>query len=212
MKKLLFFLLIILCGACKLFAQDKIYLRDSSIVDVKITEVSDTKIAYKLTANPNGPLYTVSLRRIYKIVYQNGIEQLVAEIPESIVSVIEQTITTEPYKLVFEPTKKNFVRLYFTDIFLHKLSGGYERILNKKYSLEIDGFYKYNTHAYTGNSKWRHSFISFYEGGELRIGGSRHFYVGQTVLSIGPSISYRQQNLSHKTFYADASYFPDIGI
>lgn len=55
-----------------LFAQDMIVLRDGTIVQSKVLEISSSEIKYKKFSNPDGPLYTLKSSEILSINYANG--------------------------------------------------------------------------------------------------------------------------------------------
>ncbi len=58
-------------------AQDVLYKTDNTKLEVKVAEVTETTIKYKVFANPNGPLYTISKNTVALIVYQNGQHEVV---------------------------------------------------------------------------------------------------------------------------------------
>ncbi|MBD3749037.1 MAG: hypothetical protein IE931_06035 [Sphingobacteriales bacterium] len=73
MKKLIYLTLLFLSiGIIQAKAQDKIYKKDGGVLETKVTEVGNTEIKYKVFANLNGPIYTISKSAILKIVYENG--------------------------------------------------------------------------------------------------------------------------------------------
>lgn len=59
-----------------LLAQDKIYLNDKSTVDCKIETIKDEKIKFRLSSNPNGPIYNLSIYKVNLIVFESGAYQL----------------------------------------------------------------------------------------------------------------------------------------
>lgn len=74
LKPYLFFLIfVILVFILKpLKAQDKIYKADSSIIEAKVSEITDTEIKYTKFSNPNGPKYTIQKSSVLQIVFENG--------------------------------------------------------------------------------------------------------------------------------------------
>lgn len=54
-------------------SQDRIILNDKSEISTKVLEVLETIIKYKRFDNLDGPTYSVSVNKIYQIVYQNGL-------------------------------------------------------------------------------------------------------------------------------------------
>lgn len=59
-------------GIIEAKSQDKIYKKDGTVLEAKVTEVGSSEIKYKAFANLNGPVYTISKESILKIVYENG--------------------------------------------------------------------------------------------------------------------------------------------
>lgn len=73
MKKLIYLTFLFLSvGIIQAKAQDKIYKKDGGVLETKVTEVGSNEIKYKVFANLNGPIYTISKSAILKIVYENG--------------------------------------------------------------------------------------------------------------------------------------------
>ncbi|MBR1787453.1 MAG: hypothetical protein IJ756_09895 [Paludibacteraceae bacterium] len=71
MKK--FFLLIVAIAVCAtMWGADVIVLKNSTRIDAKILEVSDTEIKYRKTSNPDGPVFTTRVSEISAVIYENG--------------------------------------------------------------------------------------------------------------------------------------------
>lgn len=71
MKKL--FLIVAVALSCiKGFAQDILTKTNGDKVAVKVIEVSDTDIKFKMFDNQNGPLYSLSRTEVYSVHYING--------------------------------------------------------------------------------------------------------------------------------------------
>ena len=62
-------------------AQDKIYFMDSRVVDAVIDEVGNEFVYYRSYQYQDGPLYSVPISHIAKIVYNNGYEQVIGIAP-----------------------------------------------------------------------------------------------------------------------------------
>lgn len=54
------------------YAQDIIVMRDGSIVQSKVTEITSSEVKYTKYSNLDGPLYTIDKNTILAINYQNG--------------------------------------------------------------------------------------------------------------------------------------------
>nr|MBC7612395.1 hypothetical protein [Pseudopedobacter sp.] len=73
MKKIIYLsFLFIFLGILQSKAQDKIYKKDGTVLEAKVTEVGSSEIKYKAFANLNGPVYTIAKAAILKITYENG--------------------------------------------------------------------------------------------------------------------------------------------
>jgi hypothetical protein len=59
------------------YAQDQLFKKDNSKVDVKILEINTTEIKYKLFTYQDGPLITISKKEVALIIYQNGIHEVI---------------------------------------------------------------------------------------------------------------------------------------
>jgi hypothetical protein len=70
MKNTLAALALLFCGS--LLAQDQLYKKDNTRLNVKILEVGPEEIKYKLFDNQNGPTYIESKQNVNVIIYQNG--------------------------------------------------------------------------------------------------------------------------------------------
>jgi len=53
-------------------AQDVITMTDGSSIKAKVEEITDSAVKYRKHTNPAGPIYTISLDAVSKIVYSNG--------------------------------------------------------------------------------------------------------------------------------------------
>ncbi len=81
-KKIMFAVILLL--PCFSFAQDKIYKTDNTIIDVKVTDVTDDVIKYKKFSNLDGPTYNVKKTELKMIVYENGEKEMYTDIPVEI--------------------------------------------------------------------------------------------------------------------------------
>ncbi len=61
------------------FCQDVIIKKDSTKIDAKILEISQTEIKYKIFNYQDGPLYIVSKNDIAYVIYSNGLVERIAE-------------------------------------------------------------------------------------------------------------------------------------
>lgn len=73
MKRLLPLLLLVVSWTSQaLFAQDVIITKQSTRIDAKIVEVSDTEIRYKKHSNPDGPVFVINTEKVSSVLYENG--------------------------------------------------------------------------------------------------------------------------------------------
>lgn len=82
MKKLLFVLFAVWCGAMTAAAQDLIVKTDASQVEARVLEISPDAVRYKRFSNPDGPTYVLPVVEIRYIRYANGeVEYYAKEVP-----------------------------------------------------------------------------------------------------------------------------------
>lgn len=75
MKKIIVFLL---CNISTVgFAQDQLFKKDNTKVDVKILEINPNEIKYKLFTYQDGPTITVAKKEVALIIYQNGVHEVI---------------------------------------------------------------------------------------------------------------------------------------
>lgn len=72
MKKFLFVLFAVWCGAMTAAAQDLIVKTDASQVEARVLEISPDAVRYKRFSNPDGPTYVLPVAEIRYIRYANG--------------------------------------------------------------------------------------------------------------------------------------------
>ena len=82
MKKLLFVLFAVWCGAMTAAAQDLIVKTDASQVEARVLEISPDAVRYNRFSNPDGPTYVLPVAEIRYIRYANGeVEYYAKEVP-----------------------------------------------------------------------------------------------------------------------------------
>ncbi|WP_461246718.1 hypothetical protein [Treponema sp. R6D11] len=64
-------------GICSVAAQDIIVLRDGSMIEAKVSEISPTEIRYKRFNNLDGPTIVIPADRVLSIRYQNGNQEII---------------------------------------------------------------------------------------------------------------------------------------
>ncbi len=80
MKKTIIFSLLLSGINC--FAQDKLYKKDNTKLEVKIIEINQTEVKYKLFTYQDGPTIIVAKSDVALIEYQNGVHEVITTAPE----------------------------------------------------------------------------------------------------------------------------------
>ncbi len=76
MKSLVVLILLsLLSNIC--LGQDYIYQKDYTIIKAKILEIDLESIKYKRIELPEGPIYTISKDKLFKVRFSNGIEDII---------------------------------------------------------------------------------------------------------------------------------------
>lgn len=79
-------LLMSFAGSTSLFAQDNIILKNGTELPAKVLEVSASQIKYKKQDNPDGPVYTYTIKDVLLIKYANGTKDVFGK-PAAAISV-----------------------------------------------------------------------------------------------------------------------------
>ncbi|MEO6304627.1 MAG: hypothetical protein ABIP51_15815, partial [Bacteroidia bacterium] len=193
-----------------LSSQDEIHFRDSSVVEVIVKEINPTEIKYVLFSYPTGPLRVIAKYTVARIMYKNGTQDIFESPVEK--NYFEKREPIKPYNYDSLRMENNSFRHYFTDLFFNKISIGYEIMLNKKYSVDIDAFYKFPYNNISVSNNWKDVFYYHSEGAEIKTGISRHFYFKQNRLSVGLAFAYRQQGFHDQGLYSSTyDKYPESG-
>jgi hypothetical protein len=78
MKKSILFSFMMLIFGCAI-AQDKLYKPDGSVIDAKITEVSQSEVKFKKLNNLDGPTFVIQKSELLMIVYSNGETEVITK-------------------------------------------------------------------------------------------------------------------------------------
>lgn len=76
-------LLVVLFIGGNLIAQDQLFKKDNTKIDVKILEINPTEIKYKLFNYEDGPIITVLKSEVALIIYKNGTHEVVTTSAET---------------------------------------------------------------------------------------------------------------------------------
>jgi hypothetical protein len=112
-KKLL---LIVLCYASVLSAQDTIRFINGNATPVKVNEIGDVDIKYNRWDNITGPVYVVNKNEVRYIRYVNGMKDTFAVAKPKVVEQPQTTYETPAYVNNTQPQSPSFQQL----IFVHK--------------------------------------------------------------------------------------------
>ena len=127
------FLLVVLCSL-NIYAQDKIYKTDNSVVEAKVIEISPSEIKYKLFSNPDGPTYILNKSDAAMIIYQNGQHEVFSKtIPVPITKNLSEDRsadkTMKEKELELNNLKKNSIGMNMFEILLTNITLFYEKKL-----------------------------------------------------------------------------------
>lgn len=67
-----FVFILMLLWTTRSIAQDQLFKKDNSKLEVKVLEVTPNEVKYKLKSNPDGPLYVVNKSEVALLIYANG--------------------------------------------------------------------------------------------------------------------------------------------
>jgi hypothetical protein len=166
-------------------AQDILYLKSDIDVQVKVYEVGKKEIKYKKINNLDGPIYSLDLKKIDRIKYQNGEE-------ENIV----QNKVSRNFELYL-----NLHFIYNCLIFNGRIGIAYTRIFkSKNIGIKVPVSLNFLNNYY-GNS------VKYYAGFDL------NFYpLGQKRLTYYTGLGVRAGLLSHQYYYPyyDYLYYPQV--
>lgn len=71
------FAFVLLCLSMTGYSQDQLFKKDNTKIEVKILEINQNEIKYKLFTYQDGPTITVSKKDIALIIYQNGVHEVI---------------------------------------------------------------------------------------------------------------------------------------
>ena len=79
MKKHLLSALFLLCSLSVTEAQDIIAHRDGNVSTGKVVEISKDEVKYRKSDNPDGPLYSIPVKDLLSVRFENGTQEIFAE-------------------------------------------------------------------------------------------------------------------------------------
>lgn len=174
-------------------AQDTLYKVDGSIYIVKIFELNESQVKYKLFSNPEGPTYVISKENVTRIRYESG---LIEDFPKSISG---NTIPGLKLDLIITDFGRNFFSVNVFDLLTQStLTFGYEYTFKSgRFSLEVPISFTLGNKRYYFSNKAFGTGLDFnlYPYGQGRV---KFFY--------GPSFEYRKYKFSNTTYEINSAY------
>ena len=122
MKRLLITSILLVFGIILSTAQDKIYKKDKSIIECKITEVGLSEVKYRESASDDGPVIAIAVDELIKVELASG---RIIEFKDPL---------TDPAS--YEDNKKSAIKLHFLSPTFEHLAFSYERSIKPGRSFE----------------------------------------------------------------------------
>lgn len=188
MKRHLFAIICFLGFTTYLHAQDKLYLKSGKIEDVKILEITDNSIRYKLYDNQTGPEYLTDKRKVEKIVYENGQEERFSE-----------NVKTKPEKKTREAIDygNHFVGVNLADLFRTDICLHYEYLFEGgKIGLRVPLLIGFNSNFFNTKSHIENPYV-FRRNRVIETGIDMRYYPGgqgKVRYVMGPALHYILNN------------------
>jgi hypothetical protein len=185
MKKIL---LIILSSVSIIgYAQDQLFKKDNSKVDVKILEINPTEIKYKLFTYQDGPTITISKKEVALIIYQNGVHEVINAAPETPQTPAETPfVVYNSYSSSSRINRDSIEKAAFDDLVSNKnlVSFNIMEPLNGSLSINyIREFAKNYLHVYVPIS-FGFSSPYFTQSVNTIFSGNNYYYYNQSAYSV----------------------------
>lgn len=87
-------LVLVLFIGVKGFAQDELFKKDNTKLEVKILEISPTEIKYKLFTYQDGPIITILKSDVALIIYKNGVHEVINTAPTEVY--VKEIVKNDP--------------------------------------------------------------------------------------------------------------------
>ncbi len=141
-------IVIVLCFFVTIvFAQDQLFKKDNSKIEVKILEINPTEIKYKLFNYQTGPTITISKSDIALIIYQNGEHDVITQPTQPVVNNIYYSSPAEYNNRVRSKEKDSLYKDYTST--KHLISTNFLEVLNGGFNVSyFTEFTKNNINIY----------------------------------------------------------------
>ena len=127
MKKLVITSLLLFCSVILYSQADTLYTKAQKKIPCKIVEISETDIRYKIIENIDGPIYVISVAKVYKYTLSNGYTEML--LPDEL-SVEFQHASIMNSKSVVKVQPFSFVN--------NQISIAYEQVIKTGMNLDIE--------------------------------------------------------------------------
>lgn len=220
MKKVIFFVNVLLISVMGLYAQDTIVFRNGDEIRAKVTEVNVDDIKYKLWSNQDGPTYTKRLSDIFMIKYSDGHKELFNQ--KSVYSsaqneeINRKNLAESEKKSQKEEDRKKYGSRFFMEIagygegcfanYVRQMTDGEGNNRGTFRPYELGGGGEITLGGYVNSSR------SVVVGGKIKQGGMQADLYGKQIFFDGSGYSmYDKQNYYVGTIMVDARYFYYFG-
>jgi len=171
-------------------AQDKIYLKTGKVEEVKISEITDRTVRYKMFDNPTGPEYVVEKSRIERIVYANGTEERFSSAPAP---KPERHPRGEMYEKPRMDYGRHFVGANLSDLFRTDVTFHYEYIFkSNKIGLRVPVTIGFMNNLFNVKSRFESPYV-FRRNRVFETGLDFRYYPGgqgHVRYVMGPALHY----------------------
>lgn len=202
MKKLL--LLTFLFFSLNIFAQDKIYLSDNSVIESKISEIGINEIKYKKFNNLDGPIYVIEKSKVVMVVFENGTHEVITATKMNVESEDVSIIDILPYY----KEGKNLIGVNYFDLAFKNITLNYTRyLLDYKLSIGL------SASVGPGRANSGSDFMNLYKDYFHTIFSVNYLPVGMKKVSYFTGLSFISgigQDYYYSYPYYDPYYYPNI--
>lgn len=209
------------------FAQDVLFKKDNSKIEVKIVEVNKENIKYKLYTFQDGPDYIISKSEVALIIYKNGMHEVFKDEAkpiqgssniESFESLKEKKVN-EKTKRFMEVTKtKNIVFLNALELMNSGIAVSYmKEVANNMLNIHVPLAVSFDQPYFTNTLGWRNNNyeVKNYKLTQKQYDLGLGVYVntsGKRAVThfVGPLIRYAKYNGQYE--HVESSYSPTTGL
>jgi len=164
------------------FGQDVIHLSTGETIEAKISEVGVTEVAFKKHSNPTGPIYRIEKKKISKIVYQNGEEDVFGKITRNQEGIKDNAISFNYAALITNRIELSYQRFFKEDKFGLKIpiGIGYQNYQGNSYGYWL-GYPRYTSGIDLNYYPMGQRKVTYYTGISMKIAlhkWTAHYYSG----------------------------------